>query len=132
MMTYAILWQEKEGKYLPFFVDGEEFENYKARKPVGLSDQDIIKGILHEYTNKETQYPEHKSFWLSMLTDLTQSFNYDSMERLILDAVSHTRTEHGCKVSKRMLQGAIQMIPESAQIREDLTLDSNVIRRNNL
>ena len=131
-MTYAILWQPKDNKYLPFFVDGEEFKNYQARKPVGLSDKDLIKGILHEYTNEDTQYPADKSSWLSILSDLTQLFKYESLEKLILDAASHTRTEHGCKASKLMLEAGIRIIPRSAQIREDLTLDTNVVKRSNL
>ncbi|RLA69070.1 MAG: hypothetical protein DRG09_06640 [Epsilonproteobacteria bacterium] len=131
-MTYAILWQPKDNKYLPFFVDGEEFKNYQARRPVGLSDKDLIKGILHEYTNEDTEYPTLKSSWLSILSDLTQSFEYESLEKLILDAASHTRTEHGCKASKLMLEGGIKLIPRSAQIREDLTLDTNVVKRSYL
>jgi hypothetical protein len=131
-MTYVILWQPKDSKYLPYFIDGEEFRNYQARKPVGLTEKDLVRGILHEYTNEDTEYPALKSSWLSILNDLTQSFEYESLEKLILDAASHTRTEHGCKPSKLMLESGTRMMPRSTQIREDLTLDNNVLKRSNL
>jgi hypothetical protein len=131
-MTYAILWQPSGTRYMPYFVDGEEFKNYHARRPVALSDRDLVRGILHEYTNEDTEFPAVKGSWLSILNDLAQSFEFESLEKLIVDAASHTRTVHGCKPSKRMLEGGTKLIPGSAKIREDLTLDTNVLARSNL
>jgi len=132
MMTYAILWQPSGTRYMPYFVDGEEFKNYQTRRPVGLSDRDLVRGILHEYNNEDTEFPAVKGSWLSILNDLSQSFEYESLEKLILDAASHTRTVHGCKPSKRMLECGTKLIPGSAKIREDLKLDKNVLERSNL
>ena len=131
-MTYAILWQPSGTRFMPYFVEGRELRNFEARRPVALSDRDLVRGILHEYTNEDTEFPAIKGSWPAILKDLAQAFEYESLEKLILDAASHTRTVHGCKPSKLMLEGGVKLIPGSAQIREDLTLDSRVLERGGL
>jgi len=131
-MTYTILWQPSGTRFIPYFVDGQEFRNFKKRRPVAISDRDLVRGILHEYNNEDTQYPAIKGSWRSILKDLAKAFEYVSLEQLILDAASHTRTVHGCNPSKLMLEAGARLIPESAKIREDLTLDTRVVERANL
>ena len=131
-MTYSILWQPSGTNYMPYFVDGQELRNFEARRPVSLSDRDLVRGILHEYTNDDTEFPSVKGSWLAILNDLTKSFEYESLEKLILDAATHTRTVHGCKPSKLMLEGGAKLLPESTQIKEDLTLDTRVLERGSL
>ena len=131
-MTYSILWQPSGTRFVPYFVDGQELKNFEARKPVALSDRDLVRGILHEYTNEDTEFPAMKDSWLSILNDLSNAFEYESLEKLILDAATHTRTVHGCKPSKLMLEGGAKLLPGSAQIREDLTLDTRVVERGSI
>ena len=131
-MTYSILWQPSGTGFMPYFVDGQEHKNYEARRPVALSDRDLARGILHEYTNEDTEFPAIKGSWLSILNDLSNAFEYESLEKLILDAASHTRSVHGCKPSKLMLEGSAKLIPGSAKIREDLTLDTRVVERGSI
>ena len=131
-MTYSILWQPSGTTYMPYFVDGQELRNFEARRPVALNDRDLVRGILHEYTNEDTEFPAVKDSWLAILNDLTKSFEYESLEKLILDAATHTRTVHGCKPSKLMLEGGAKLLPGSAQIKEDLTLDTRVLERSSL
>ena len=131
-MTYSILWQPSGTRFMPYFVDGQELKNYEARRPVALSDRDLVRGILHEYTNEDTEFPAIKGSWLSILKDLSNAFEYESLEKLILDAASHTRSVHGCKPSKLMLEGGAKLIPGSAKIREDLTLDTRVVERGSI
>jgi len=131
-MTYSILWQPSGTTYMPYFVDSQELKNFEARRPVALRDRELVRGILHEDTNEDTEFPEVKDSWLAILNDLTKPIKYESLEKLILDAATHTRTVHGCKPSKIMLEGGAKLLPGSAQIKEDLTLDTRVLERGSL
>jgi len=138
MKDYSIIWlpfskDSEVGKYLniqqglalPYFIDGNDKRKFEHSNLDGLTQLHLLRGILVGYfenpplVNIET----FKENVRPILNDLQSHFDFDSLEKLILDIAAYIRKENGDRVSFKALLAGTEICSDSSKIKFDCCTD---------
>jgi len=139
MKEYSIIWKQLSkgsviGKHLnvsedfalPYFVDGNDKQNFEQSSLDNLSQFHLLRGILMGYFDKPPIFINTHIFKLktaTILEDLQKHFDYDTIENLILNISAYIRKENGVNASFKALLAGSDICPESSKIKFDCCTD---------
>ncbi|PWN06474.1 hypothetical protein [Rhodohalobacter mucosus] len=138
MKEYSIIWipfskdsdvgqriMDSKDFALPYFVDGNDKQQFEESNPGGLSPVHLLRGILVGYSDEppivDTSTFKQKA--KVILMDLQNHFDYDSLEDLILNISAFIRQENGDTASFEALLTGTKICPESSKIKFDCCTD---------
>jgi len=106
---------------IPWFVWGENLENYKATSTLSLTEECLLKGILYGLaptTPKIGAIYEEEAL-LTILDKLQQGYNHKTREIQILNVAYSIKDVNGIYVSLGILRTGMYLLPESSPIKSD-------------
>jgi hypothetical protein len=124
MEKYSIVWQEQKdgGEWLPFFIWGDTLTAFEYNGTIEVNEDNLLKGILYELY-APPKFPVKRERLINLLDIIRDTFRYDSLEYLILDAAADTRFINGNVPSQIMLEAGSKLMPDSTKIKDDLAND---------
>lgn len=114
---------------LPFFISGAELVAMENGEVITLHESELLEGILYGlYEFDKDPKPWHRKkdrHTLTYLLDvLSNGFNFETPEKLILDTAFNLRERNGSRASSTVLLNGIELVPFSSKIRSDLICDT--------
>lgn len=103
-------------------LDGEACAAMKSGQRVELTAIGLLHGILVGYTEGSPVLDISKTHLLEALEDLVRVFRAPSLEILLLDASANLRDLYGPATALTALETAIDIVPQSSMVRNDLVL----------
>ena len=126
MDRYSIVWKEYKDGWLPYFIWGDKLAAFEAEGEMDVDEEHLLKGILYEW-NGEPMFPMvERETLLDILDEIREIFNYQSLEKMIVDVAAHTRDRNGSIPSQIMLEAGSSILPDSSMIKDDLSLDKKM------
>ncbi len=122
MERYSIIWQENGQEWLPYFIWGDILTSFEAGEGIEADETNLLKGILYEL-DAEPKFPIKREILIGLLDELMYIFNYQSLEKMILDVAAHTRDRNGSVPSQIMLEAGNNLMPDSTKIKSDIAYD---------
>jgi len=106
---------------VPWFVWGENLENYKATSRLSLTEECLLKGILYGLapTTPKPSTTYHEEALLVILDKLQQGFHHKTREIQILNVAYSVKEDNGVFVSLGILRTGMYLLPESSAIKSD-------------
>ena len=106
---------------VPWFVWGENLENYKATSTLSLTEECLLKGILYGLapTTPKPSTTYHEEALLVILDKLQQGFHHKTREIQILNVAYSVKEDNGVLVSLGILRTGMYLLPESSAIKSD-------------
>ena len=106
---------------VPWFIWGENLENFKATNKFNLTEECLLKGILYGLsptTRKPGAIYEEEAL-LTILDKLQQGFHHKNRETLILNAAYSIKDINGIHVALGILRTGMYLLPDSSKIKSD-------------
>lgn len=138
MKEYSIIWKQfskdsKVGEHLniqqdfalPYFVDGKDKQKFKNSNLNELSQIHLLRGILVGFFDNPpiVNTEIFKDHVKPILYDLQSHFEYESLEKLILNIAAYIRKENGDRASFKALLAGTEICPDSSKIKFDYCAD---------
>lgn len=138
MSNYSIIWKHFEkasaiGKHLqakadfslPYFVDGQDKDNFEKKLPVDLHAIHLIRGLLVGYFDippgVDTTFAKQKT--KQLVEEHLEMFGAPTVEDFIIDLSFLLRNNNGQEASLQVLMAGTEILPNSSQIKYDCCLD---------
>ena len=107
--------------HLPWFIWGDNLENFKANISFELTEECLLKGILYGLSPRIMKVGSgyNEGDLLLILNKLKLGYKYDSEEALILHASGNIRNKNGIFPCLTILRTGMYLLPESSKIKSD-------------
>ena len=121
---YYLVPDDYQGQ-VPWFIWGENLENFEATNQFNLTEECLLKGILYGLspTTRKTGAIYEEEKLLAILDELQQGFHHKSRETLILNVAYNIKDVNGIHVALGILRTGMYLLPDSSKIKSDYVID---------
>src|SRR4051812_43898054 len=107
---------------VPVFIDGPEFDEFKATRQIEISPKALLFGVLLHAREEPpgVDAVEFRGRVPTFLEVLARAFGVDGVERLVCDVAAHFRSHHGIDYAVTVLENGVALFPQFQRVRPDL------------